>query len=142
MRQEDPSGRSVFFFPADVFGIFLAIMNEMIVQLVGIIAPTEIREQLGRALSSMLGPTQVEPGCLSCLLYRDLSDANVIYIESRWETLNDLIHHICSDAFKRLLLLMELGAEPPTIEFLTVTDVKGLKFIEAVRQGKTVHPAF
>src|SRR5262245_3267419 len=111
MRQEDPSGRSVFFFPADVFGIFLAIMNELIVQLVGIIAPTEIREQLGRALSSMLGPTQVEPGCLSCLLYRDLSDANVIYIESRWETLNDLIHHICSDAFKRLLLLMELGAE-------------------------------
>jgi quinol monooxygenase YgiN len=107
----------------------------MIIQLVGIIVPSEIREQLGRAISSLLGPTRVEPGCISCLLYHDWSDANVIYIESRWETPNDLIHHICSDGYKRFLLLMELGAEPPTIEFLTVTEVKGLEFIESVRRG-------
>jgi quinol monooxygenase YgiN len=106
----------------------------MIIELVGIVAPPEKREELGRALSYLLGPIQVEPGCLGCLLYRDWSDANVIHIESRWETLNDLTRHICSDAYKKILLLMELGAEPPAIEFLTVTEVRGLEFIEAVRR--------
>ena len=108
----------------------------MIIELVGIVAPPEKREELGRALSYLIGPTQVEPGCLSCLLYQDWLDANVIYIESRWETLNDLTRHICSDAYKRLLLLMELGAEPPAIEFFTVTEVRGLKFIETVRRKR------
>jgi quinol monooxygenase YgiN len=106
----------------------------MIIELVGIVAPPEKCEELGKALSYLSGPTRVEPGCLSCLLYRDCSDANVIYIESRWETLNDLIHHISSDAYKKLLLLMELGAEPPAIEFLTVTEVRGLDFIDAARR--------
>jgi quinol monooxygenase YgiN len=106
----------------------------MIIELVGIVASPEKRDEVGRALSYLLGPTQVEPGCLGCLLYRDWSDANVIYIESRWETLNDLTRHIRSDAYKKLLLLMELGAEPPAIEFLTVTEVRGLEFIEAVRR--------
>jgi quinol monooxygenase YgiN len=109
----------------------------MIIELVGIVAPPGKREELGKALSYLLGPTQVEPGCLSCLLYRNWSDANVIYIESRWETMNDLTRHICSDAYKKLLLLMEIGAEPPAIEFLTVTEVRGLELIEAARRKLT-----
>lgn len=108
----------------------------MIIELVGIVAPAEKRDELGKALSYLIVPTQVEPGCLSCLLYQDWSDANVIYIESRWETLSDLTQHICSDAYKRLLLLMELGAEPPAIEFLTVTEVRGLDFIETLRRKR------
>jgi hypothetical protein len=31
---------------------------------------------------------------------------------------------------------MELGSEPPSIEFFTVSEVKGLDFIEAVRNFK------
>jgi quinol monooxygenase YgiN len=107
----------------------------MIIELVGIIASPRNRAELGRALSSLLGPTQAEPGCISCLLYQDWSDANVLYLESRWNTLSDLIHHIRSDRYKRLLLLMELGVETPTIEVLTVTDVRGLDFIEAARMA-------
>jgi quinol monooxygenase YgiN len=106
----------------------------MIIELVGIVAPPEKRDELCKVLSSWLEPTRVEPGCLSCLLYQDWSDANVLYIESRWETLNDLIYHIGSDRYKRLLLLMEMGVEQPTIEFLTVSEVRGLDFIEAIRQ--------
>jgi len=108
----------------------------MIIELVGIVAPPEKREELGRAFSFLLWPTRVEPGCLSCLLYQDWADASVVYIESRWETLDDLINHVCSDAYKKMLLLIELGAEPPTIEFLTVTEVRGLEFIETIRRGQ------
>jgi quinol monooxygenase YgiN len=106
----------------------------MIIELVGIVAPSEKRDELCRALSSLIGQTQVEAGCLSCLLYQDWADENVLYIESRWDTLIDLIHHIGSDSYKRLLFLMEMGVEQPTIEFLAVSEVRGLDFIEAVRQ--------
>ncbi|MCI0389466.1 MAG: hypothetical protein MOB07_11985 [Acidobacteria bacterium] len=108
----------------------------MIIELVGIVASAENCEELGLALSTLLGPTQIKPGCLSCLLYQDWSDANVLYLESRWETPKDLIHHIRSDAYKRLLLLMELGVEPPSIEFLSVSEVRGLDLIEATRHGR------
>jgi len=104
----------------------------VIVQIVGIVARQDNRGELGKALSSLLGPTQVERGCLSCLLYKAWSNPNVLYIESRWETAADLIQHIRSDNYKRLILLMELGDEAPTIEFLTVTEVKGRDFIKDV----------
>jgi quinol monooxygenase YgiN len=91
----------------------------LIIESVGIVAPPENRDDLCRVLSSLLEPTRVGPGCLSCLIYHDWSDANVVYIESRWETFNDLIYHIGSERYKRLLLLMEMKIEQPSIEFLT-----------------------
>ena len=111
--------------------------GEMIIELVGIVASPKNRTGVGKALCSLLAPTQAEPGCLSCLVLQNWSDANVLYIESRWATPDDLIHHIRSDRYKWLLLLMELGVERPTIEFLTVSEVKGLEFIEAARQYQT-----
>lgn len=41
-----------------------------------------------------------------------------------------------SVGYKRLLLLMELGAEAPSIEFFTVSEVESLDFIEFARQGQ------
>lgn len=108
----------------------------MIIELVGIVSSPEKSGELGRALSSLLGRTQVQPGCLSCLLYQDWSDENVLYLESRWETPNDLLHHIRSDSYKWLLLLIELGIEPPSIEFLTVSEVRGMDLIEVTRQDQ------
>ena len=108
----------------------------MVIETVGIVTSPEKCEELGRALSSLLGQTQVEPGCLSCLLYQDWADANVLHIESRWETTNDLIHHIQSDRYKWLLLLIELGIEAPSIEFLTVSEIRGMDLIEATRNGQ------
>jgi quinol monooxygenase YgiN len=108
----------------------------MIIELIGIVAPAEKREELCSALNSLLRPIQLEPGYLSGLLYQNWLDSNVIYLESRWETLNDMIRHIQSDTYKRLLLLMELGDEPPIIEIMTVSEIRGLDFIQVVRQGQ------
>ena len=106
----------------------------MIIELVGIVASPKNRTELGKALSSLQELTRAEPGCLSCHMYQNWSDTNVLYIESRWATKDNLTQHIRSAKYKRLLLLMELGIEPPTIEFLTVNDIKGLDFIEATLQ--------
>jgi quinol monooxygenase YgiN len=108
----------------------------MIIELLGFVSPPDKRKDLFKVLLSSLGPTRVQPGCVECRLYQDCSDTNTHYLESRWETSDDLVRHIRSDAYKRLLLLMELGAEPPSIEFFTVSEIKGLNFIEAVRQSQ------
>lgn len=105
----------------------------MIIEWVGIVASPENRTDLGRALRSLTGPTQTERGCLTCLTYQDWEDAHALYLETRWETLSDLINHLQSANYKRLLLLMELGVEPPIVEFLTVNEVMGLDLIKAAR---------
>lgn len=107
----------------------------MIIELLGFVSPPDKRKDLFKVLYSSLGPTRVQPGCVECRLYQDCSDSNTHYLESRWETSDDLVRHIRSDAYKRLLLLMELGSAPPSIEFFTVSEIKGLDFIEAVRQS-------
>lgn len=106
----------------------------MIIELLGFVALSDQRKDLLQVLFSSLGPTRVQPGCVECRLYQDCSDTNTLYLESRWETSDDLICHVRSDAYKRLLLLMELGAEAPSIEFFTVSEVRGLDFIESARQ--------
>ena len=107
----------------------------MIIELVSMVTTPEKREDLGKALSSFLAMTRTEPGCLAGLLYQDWSDESVFYLESRWQTVSDLTHHIRMDAYKRLLQLMELAEEPPIIEFLTVSEVRGLDFVKAVREA-------
>jgi quinol monooxygenase YgiN len=105
----------------------------VIIERLGFVASHDKRKDLFKVLFSVLGPTQVQPGCLGCHLYRDCSDENTHYLESRWETSDHLISHIRSDAYKRLLLLMELGAKPPSIEFFTVAEIRGLDLIQAAR---------
>jgi len=104
----------------------------MIIEHLGFVAPPDKRTDLYKALFASLGPTRVKPGCVGCNLFQD-SDTKTYHLESRWETTEDLIRHIRSDAYKRLLLLMELGADAPSIEFFTVSEIKGLDFIKAAR---------
>lgn len=108
----------------------------MIIELLGFVSPPDKRKDLFKVLFSSLEPTRVQPGCVECRLYQDCSDSNTHYLESRWETSEDLVRHVRSDAYKKLLLLMELGSKPPTIEFFTVSDIKGLDFIQTVRQSQ------
>jgi quinol monooxygenase YgiN len=72
--------------------------------------------------------------CMSCELFQNLSDANFFRIESHWKAQTHLIRHIRSDAYKKLLLLGDPGAEPPKIEFYAVSEMQGLDLIEAARE--------
>ena len=47
----------------------------------------------------------------------------------------ELLQHLRSQHYKRLLMLMDLGSEPPLIEFHTVTETKGLDLIEFARNA-------
>jgi quinol monooxygenase YgiN len=105
----------------------------MITEHLGILAPRGQRQQLRQGLNSLLGPTQVQPGCLSCRLFQNLQDLDELVIDAVWATEEDLIRHLQSDTFKRLLLLMELGRTPPVLQFHWVEQVSGLELVERVR---------
>lgn len=106
----------------------------VIIEIVNINALPEKREEMRRALVLFPGPMAVEPGCLRCRLYQDASDADNFRLELHWESHSHLIRHLRSEAYKKILLLMELGAAPPGIQFYSVTELQGLNLIEAARE--------
>jgi quinol monooxygenase YgiN len=112
---------------------FAIIGANMVIAIVDIRASSKKYGELRKGLFSLSGPTEAEAGCKSCQLYQDTSDANVLRIETRWITQEDLLRHIRSYTYKRFLLLMELGSEQPTIEFYTVSELRGLDLIREVR---------
>lgn len=111
----------------------IAVVN-MIIAIVDIRSCSETREELRRALSALSGPTEAEAGCTSCRLYQGVTDESVFRVESRWNETSALLRHLRSDNYKTLLLLMELGTDAPTIEFYTVSEMRGLDIVRAARE--------
>jgi quinol monooxygenase YgiN len=98
------------------------------------VAPTK-REQLMRALRAWSGPTGVESGCLSCRILQEESEPLAFCYQAQWKTQDDLLRHVRSEHYKRLLVLMDLGSEPPLVEFHTVSETKGMDLIQRARNA-------
>jgi len=96
------------------------------------VTPTKY-EQLRRALVAWAGPTSVESGCLSCRILQENNEPQAFCYQAQWNSQDDLVRHIRTDHYKRLLALMDLGKEPPLVEFHTVVETKGLDLIERTR---------
>jgi quinol monooxygenase YgiN len=107
----------------------------LILESVRIAVTPKKHEQLKRALAAWAGPAEVESGCMGCRILQEDSDPPAFYYEAQWKTQDDLIRHLRSDHYKRLLVLMELGCEAPLVEFHTVTETAGLELIQRVRDG-------
>jgi quinol monooxygenase YgiN len=105
----------------------------LIIECVRIVVTQPKREQVRRALTAWAGPAEVEPGCLGSRILQEGTETQAICYEARWSTQEDLLRHLRSEHYKRLLALMDLGTEPPLVEFHTVADTKGLDFIERTR---------
>jgi quinol monooxygenase YgiN len=98
------------------------------------VTPTR-REQLRRALTAWVGPAEVAPGCISSRILQEENDPKAFCYEAQWRTQDDLLRHLRSEHYKRLLVLIDLGSEPPLIEFHTVTETAGIELIQRVREG-------
>lgn len=105
----------------------------MIIEWVDIVSSQDQREELRQALSAMVGPTSVEPGCIGCRLYTEAGRANRFCFETRWRSEAELVRHIRSEQYRNLLILIELAKEPPVIEFHDVSKTHGLEWISAIR---------
>jgi len=107
----------------------------MIIELVSVSAPRSKKQELGRSLAALIGPIQVQPGCLSCRLFQAWPDHDRLVMQARWDGQEGLVSHLQSDIYKKLLLLIELSAARPSLEFLTVIDTHGLDLVESARTG-------
>jgi quinol monooxygenase YgiN len=105
----------------------------MIIEQLTIRAPKGKRREVRSALVTLSGPTHVQPGCLKCRLLQGWHDPDELVLEANWATQEDLTRHLQSDSYKRLLLLMELSALPPVVEFWTVLEVSGLELVKKAR---------
>jgi hypothetical protein len=66
-------------------------------------------------------------------------DLSVHYTEA-WETEACVRERVASDAFTRLLAVMEASEEPPQVRFDFVTSTRGLDYIEEIRGRAAMEP--
>ena len=109
--------------------------EEMIIELMRISVPRGKHQEFAKALESLVSPIQLQPGCLSCQLFQAWPQQNGLHIEARWENQEYLVQYLRSQDYKRLLLLIELSASPPVVEFFNVLEIRGLDLAESARSS-------
>ena len=95
--------------------------------------PKDQRRNFLDAARLVVGPTQVQPGCISCRFYQDLDDPDAVFLVEEWKARKDLDQHIRSNRYRIVLSLVDLSEKPPEFKISTISKTEGLEAIEAVR---------
>lgn len=98
-----------------------------------VVPAAEKRKEVLRILRSLLGPTRVEPGCVSCRFYQDAEDEDALCYVEEWETEQDLQRHVQSDDYRKVLALMDLSGQPPEVRFYMVSKTFGIEYLTRTR---------
>ena len=84
-------------------------------------------------LRSVLGPTETQPGCLSCHIYEEEGPDQATVFCEHWETVAALREHIRSDYYRRILAACELSNQSPEVCFHHVSATQGMDLIQQLR---------
>jgi quinol monooxygenase YgiN len=103
------------------------------------VIPHNKRVESQRILMSVVERTRVEPGCISCNLYQCIEDKHVMMMEGLWQSNEDLEHHLRSDDFLKVLLVVEMALEKPEIRFNSISCSTGVETIEKARSTQDRH---
>jgi quinol monooxygenase YgiN len=107
--------------------------TEMVRSTIRMLIPLEKQSEALEILGSTIEQTQFEPGCVSCRIYMGVEDAGAIMLEELWMSEEDLQHHLRSDRYNKVLLVVEMAAAPPEIRFDHITHSGGVETIEQAR---------
>jgi quinol monooxygenase YgiN len=105
----------------------------MVRSTIRMLIPLKKQSEALEILGSMTEQIQFEPGCMSCRLYRGVEDVRAIMLEELWMSDEDVQHHLRSDKYRKVLLVVEMAAEPPEIRFDTIAHSTGVETIEEAR---------
>ena len=86
-----------------------------------------------KILRSVVELCRDDPGCLSCHIYGDQEEKDVLVLEEVWRSKEDLDLHIRSDEYRNLLLVLEMALKQPEIRFDTISSSTGIETIEKAR---------
>jgi quinol monooxygenase YgiN len=107
--------------------------KHMIIGTLKMTIPPKKRGEALKILRSVAELCMDDPGCLSCHIYGDLQDNEVLVFEEAWRTEEDLNHHLRSDEYRNLLLVLEMAPKQPEIRFDTISSSTGIETIEKAR---------
>ena len=105
----------------------------MVRSIIRMLIPLEKQSEALDILGSMVEQTQFESGCISSRLYRGVEDVRAIMLEELWASDEDVQHHLQSDKYRKILLVVEMAEEPPEIRFDTIDHSTGVERIEQAR---------
>ena len=89
-------------------------------------------------LRSVAERTRVEPGCISCRIYRDDQEEHSILVEEFWKSQEELERHLRSAEYRKVLLVVEMAQKEPEVRFHEIVGSSGLETIEkAITASKT-----
>ena len=105
----------------------------MINALLRIPVSEENRASITRLFRSLIEPIQSETGCISCRLYREPKNPDVLTWVEEWRTREDLDRHLRSQRFTKILAALDMADAEPEVRFDTVAETAGMQLIEEAR---------
>jgi quinol monooxygenase YgiN len=105
----------------------------VVISTLRIVPSPKQRSEVLEVLLSVRGPTEIQPGCLSCGVYEEKGPDHAVVFRAHWETPAALREHILSDIYPSLLAACELSSQPPEFCFHHVSKTQGMDLIEQLR---------
>jgi quinol monooxygenase YgiN len=102
---------------------------------VRMLIPPEKEKEALEILGPMAELVRLEPGCVSCRLYRSVEDPPSIMFEQLWSSKEDALKYLRSEIYDKVLKLAATTGEPPEVRFDVIAGTTGLETIEKARLG-------
>ena len=87
-------------------------------------------------LRSIVERIRATRGCISCSVYQEAGNHCSVIFEEKWKSDADLQHHLRSEDYQKVLMVMEMADTRPEIQFETVSGIGGVEIIEEARTRK------
>ena len=105
----------------------------MVISTLRIVPAPKQRPEALEILLSVLGPTEIQSGCLSCCVYEEKGPDRAVVFCAHWVSEVALHEHICSEFYRRVLAACELSSRPPEFCFHHVSRTQGMELIQQLR---------
>ena len=103
-------------------------------------APTCHAKGIEGTLRSLMRGTRLEPGCLGCQIWTNAVEEDPtrteVHYEERWATEQAMETRVRSDAFTKVLEVLEAAVDAPRVEFDFVSRHEGLEYVEEIRRAR------
>ena len=109
----------------------------VIITFIKLLPQSDKRQAMIDILKSMQAWTRTKPDCICCTVYEQANDTHAVLYVEQWQTKEAFDRHVQSSMYMRLLTAIELGSDPPDIQFHEVSQTSGIEMIEALRSGSS-----
>jgi quinol monooxygenase YgiN len=108
----------------------------MILATVRMAIPPQKRDEALKILRLTAEQCRIRPSCLSCHIYEDVQEQDVLMFEQKWRNREDLEGHLRSDDYHKVLLVMEMALRQPEIRFDSISGSTGIETVEKARSSR------